>query len=69
MAEGTYYVALPFVAADEGVASDEPVECFSAGAVVMRGRRDSNLRSHKAADFRPGDVPATPVAGCHSYPK
>jgi hypothetical protein len=36
MAEVTYYVALPFVAADDGIAPGEPVECFSANAAVMR---------------------------------
>jgi hypothetical protein len=38
-------VALPFVAADDGVPPDEPVECFSAGAVVMRGRPATSSRS------------------------
>jgi hypothetical protein len=36
MAEVTYYVALPFVAADDGVAAGEPTECFNPIAVVMR---------------------------------
>ena len=30
MAEETYFVALPFIATDEGVAPGEPVECFNA---------------------------------------
>jgi hypothetical protein len=29
MAEVTYYVALPFVASDDGVAACEPTECFN----------------------------------------
>ena len=29
MAEVTYYVALPFVATDEGIAAGEPAECFN----------------------------------------
>jgi hypothetical protein len=29
MAEVTYYVALPFVAKDDGVAAGEPTECFN----------------------------------------
>jgi hypothetical protein len=29
MAEVTYYVALPFVAADDGVPAGEAVECFN----------------------------------------
>jgi len=36
MAEVTYFVALPFVATDEGVALGEPVECFNPKATVMR---------------------------------
>ena len=32
----TYYVALPFVLADDGVAPGEAVECTSANAAVMR---------------------------------
>ena len=36
MAEVTYYVALPFVAIDEGIAAGEPTECFNPIAVVMR---------------------------------
>jgi hypothetical protein len=31
-----YYVALPFVLADDGVAAGEAVECLSANAAVMR---------------------------------
>ena len=36
MTEVTYFVALPFVAADDGVAAGEPTECFNPVAVVMR---------------------------------
>ena len=36
MAQGTNFVALPFIAADDGVAAGEPTECFSLSAVVMR---------------------------------
>jgi hypothetical protein len=32
----TYYVALPFVLADDGLAPGEAVECTSANAAVMR---------------------------------
>lgn len=32
----TYYVALPFVVADDGLAAGEAVECLSAKAAVMR---------------------------------
>ena len=31
MSEVTYYVALPFVAADDGIAAAEAVECFEPG--------------------------------------
>jgi hypothetical protein len=36
MAEVTYFVALPFVAGDDGVTAGEPTECFNPVAVVMR---------------------------------
>lgn len=36
MGEVTYFVALPFVAADEGIAAGEPTECFNRNAAVMR---------------------------------
>jgi hypothetical protein len=36
MAEVTYFVALTFVATDDGIAAGEPMECFNATAVVMR---------------------------------
>jgi hypothetical protein len=39
MTEVTYYVALPFVAADDGIAAGEPTECFNPIAVVMALRR------------------------------
>jgi hypothetical protein len=39
MADVTYYVALPFVFSDDGVAAGEATECFSANAAVMRAGR------------------------------
>ena len=36
MSEVTYYVALPFVAADDGIAAGEAVECFNPNAAVMK---------------------------------
>jgi hypothetical protein len=39
MTEVTYYVALPFVATDDGIAAGEPTECFNPVAVVMRADR------------------------------
>src|SRR5258708_32527323 len=41
MAEVTYYVALPFVLADDGVAPGEAVDCTSANAAVMRAEARS----------------------------
>jgi hypothetical protein len=37
----TYYFALPFVIADDGVAAGEAVECLSANAAVMRAEAPS----------------------------
>ena len=34
--EVTYYVALPFVGADDGIAAGEAVECINPNAAVMR---------------------------------
>ena len=39
----TYYVALPFVPCDDGIAPGEAVECLSANAAVMR----AETLSHK----------------------
>lgn len=36
MSEVTYYVALPFVPSEDGVAAGEATECLSANAAVMR---------------------------------
>ncbi|MET4476679.1 hypothetical protein [Bradyrhizobium sp. F1.13.3] len=36
MSEVTYYVALPFVAAADGVAAGEAVECFNPNAAAMK---------------------------------
>ena len=33
----TYYVALPFVASDDGIAAGEPAECLNPNAAVMHG--------------------------------
>ena len=32
----TYYVALPFLVSDDGVAAGEAVECFNSNAAVMK---------------------------------
>jgi hypothetical protein len=60
MAQATYYVALPFVAIDDGVAAGEPMECFNPVAVVMRAEALSRKEGHvgAVAFSRNGD-PAT----------
>jgi len=50
MAEVTYYVALPFVAADDGVAVGEAVECFNPNAAVMRAEALSRKPGHVGAE-------------------
>ena len=59
MAEVTYYVALPFVADNDGVAG-EPTECFNPNAAVMRAEALSRKEGHvgAVAFSRTGD-PAT----------
>lgn len=61
MPEVTYYVALPFVAADDGVVAGETVECFNPAAVVMRAEALSRKEGHvgAVAFSRTGD----PAAG------
>jgi hypothetical protein len=46
MTEVTYYVALPFVAADDGIAAGEPTECFNPVAVVMRAEALARKEGH-----------------------
>jgi hypothetical protein len=60
MSEVTYYVALPFVSADDGVAAGEPVECFNPTAVVIKAEILSRKEGHvgAVAFSRTGD-PAT----------
>jgi hypothetical protein len=60
MAGVTYYVALPFVSSDDGVAAGEPTECFNPNAAVMRAEALSRKEGHvgAVAFSRTGD-PAT----------
>jgi hypothetical protein len=60
MAEVTYYVALPFVASDDGIVAGEPVECLNPNAAVMRAEALSRREGHvgAVAFSRTGD-PAT----------
>jgi hypothetical protein len=72
MAEVTYYVALPFVAADDGVAAGEPVECFNPAAVVMRAealsrRKELSARSRSAGPaIRRRGISGTPRSSRNS---
>jgi hypothetical protein len=60
MAEVTYFVALPFVASDDGIAAGEPTECFNPVAATMRAEALSRKEGHvgAVAFSRTGD-PAT----------
>ncbi|TYO61471.1 hypothetical protein FXV83_37950 [Bradyrhizobium hipponense] len=42
MSEVTYYVALPFVATEDGIAPGEPVECFNPNSAVTRAEAFSH---------------------------
>ena len=50
MADITYFVALPFVAANDGVAPGEPVECLSASAAILRAEYLSRWSGRGASD-------------------
>lgn len=49
MSEVTYYVALPFVFSEDGVAAGEAAECLSANAAVMRAEALSGKPGHAGA--------------------
>ena len=49
MSEVTYYVALPFVASDDGTAPGEAVECFHPNAAVMRAEALARKPDHVGA--------------------
>jgi hypothetical protein len=57
MAEVTYFVALPFVAADDGIAAGEPTECFNPNAEQCALRRYLTKKVTSAQS--PLAVPAT----------
>jgi hypothetical protein len=60
MSAVTYYVALPFVVSDDGVAPGEPVECFNPNAAVMRADALSRKEGYVGAlAFRRSGDPAT----------
>jgi hypothetical protein len=58
--EITYYVALPFIAADDGIAVGEAIACSNPNAAVMRAEALSRKAGHVGAIAfsRSGD-PAT----------
>ena len=60
MAEVTYYVTLPFVASDDGIAAGEAAECLNPNAAVMPAEALSRKEGHvgAVAFSRTGD-PAT----------
>jgi hypothetical protein len=55
-----YYVALPFVPSDDGIAPGEAIECFNPNAAVMKAEALSRKPGHvgAVAFSRSGD-PAT----------
>jgi hypothetical protein len=69
MTEVTYFVALPFVAADDGITAGEPTECFNPTAVVMRAEvHPSGSDEAPALTDRTEDAgyPRRPLRGaCH----
>ena len=65
MSEVTYYVALPFVLANDGIAAGEAVQCFNPNSAVMKAqalsRKPGNVGA--LAFSRSGD-PATGALRC-----
>jgi len=49
MADVTYFVALPFVAADDGIAPGEPTECFNPVAAIRRAEALARIAGHVGA--------------------
>ena len=49
MPEIIYYVALPFVPAEDGIAPAEAVECFNPNAAVMRAEAMSRKPGYVGA--------------------
>jgi hypothetical protein len=49
MPDVTYFVAMPFVAADDGAAPGEAVECTSAAAAITRAEALSWKEGHVGA--------------------
>ena len=49
MSEVTYYVALPFIATEDGIAPGEAVQCFNPNAAVMRAEAFSHKPGYVGA--------------------
>ncbi len=56
MSEVTYYVALPFVAADDGVVAGEAVECFNHRDPEVRRRAGRSERAVTPVDIAGGNI-------------
>jgi hypothetical protein len=67
MAEATYYVALPFIVTDDGIAAGEPTECFNPVAVAMRAEVLSRKEGHVVRWRFP--ALATPLRAISAMPK
>jgi hypothetical protein len=67
MSEVTYYVVLPFVASDDGIAAGELTECLNPYAAVMRAEALSRKKGHvgAVAFSRTGD----PAAAISAIPR
>src|SRR3982074_1963101 len=60
MSEVTYYVALPFVPSDDGIAPGEAVECFNPNSAAMKAEALSRKPGYVGAiAFRRTGDPAT----------
>ncbi len=60
MSKLTCFVALPFIATDDGIAAGEPIECFNPTAVIMQAEAPSRTEGHVGAvAFSRTDDPAT----------
>lgn len=49
MADVTYFVALPFIPSEDGVAPGEPVECTNANAAIIRAEMLSRKSEYAGA--------------------
>jgi hypothetical protein len=56
MSELTYYVALPFVGGDDGIAAGEPTECFTAHLLLEFDLE----QGHSGLAVNPGKVLVRP---------